>query len=131
MATKFGQTVVSEVVQATTANLNLDGTGAVVTLYTASAFGARIDKIKVSVAGTSSAALVHLFFREASVDTWRYVETIAIVTALTPSATQQPYNEEYLDPEGILLKSGAQLGVSTTVTQNTNVWISKGAEFAA
>jgi len=53
----------------TTANIAKDGTGTVVTLFTAGANGARIDQIKVRALGTNVATVLRLFINNGSTNT--------------------------------------------------------------
>lgn len=63
-----------------TANTNLDGTGTVVTLFTAGANGAIVDSLTVAHLGTNIATVLRLFIKDGSNYTLFFEETIAANT---------------------------------------------------
>lgn len=71
-----------------TANTNYDGTGTVVTVFTAGAEGSRIDQIKVRALGTNVATVLRLFINNGSTNatatnnTLIHETTIAATTAI-------------------------------------------------
>lgn len=76
----------------TTANTAKDGTGTVVTVFTAGANGSRIDKIVVRALGTNVATVMRLFVNNGSANTTAanntlaYEQTIAATTLSETSA---------------------------------------------
>ena len=52
-----------------TANTNKDGTGTVVTLFTAGANGSKVDGVQIAYTGTSVATVVRLFVNNGSATT--------------------------------------------------------------
>lgn len=72
------------VVQISTANTNLDGTGTLGTLFQAGPNGARLDCINIKATITTTAGMIRLFLTKGgSTRLWKEVP----VSAITPSGT--------------------------------------------
>lgn len=104
-----------------TANTAIDGSGTITSLMTGVAAGTRVLEIDVQCSATSAAALVNLFISLNSGTTWRLFDQIA-VTAATSSTTVKANRNTATYTNLILPTASAQLGFTTTVTQNTNVF---------
>jgi hypothetical protein len=112
----------------TTANPNLDGTGAVVTVFTASANGSRVHRITVKATQSVVAGLVRIFLHNGS-NYFLFREVIISLTTI--SATVQSAEEvlELFGEEAILLpNSNWSIRASTTISQNFDV-IVEGANY--
>lgn len=103
------------------ANPNRDGTGTLVTLFTGSGFGTRVDRIRVQAIGPTTAGMVRLFARASSTAPIYLVGEIE-VAAVTPSGTAPAFGADYAPPptvgttqsySSLAVPSGAQLLVST------------------
>ncbi len=125
----FSQTPKLAVGQVSAANTNRDGTGTLVTLLTAGANGARVERITIEAAVTTTAGMVRFFV---SVDggttkrLWREVP----VTAITPSATVAAFTSSintalYTLPL-LLLPASAILYASTHNAEAMNVFAEYG-----
>lgn len=91
------------------ANTARDGSGALVTLFTAGANGARIDKVVVTsaqaAAAASSAMVGRLFVSDAAGANFRMLQEQAIVTA-TPSTTVVGATSTFTFSGGLILVAG-------------------------
>lgn len=73
-----------------TANANLDGTGAVVSLVNGGPEGIEVRQIEVKAEGVTTAGMVRLFLSKDGGTTWELWREIS-VAAITPSATVQSF----------------------------------------
>lgn len=118
---QFASLAISEVEQISTANTARDGTGGITTLVTGVSPGTIIEAVIARAAGTTTAGMLRLFFREVSSDTWRILAELS-VGAITPSATTQSFSGSFTLPAGqVYLPNGAQIGVSTHNAETFNV----------
>lgn len=88
----------------TTANIVKDGTGTVVTVFTAGANGSRIDQIKVRAAGTNVATVLRFFVNNGAVNT---------------TATNNSLVHETTIAATTLSEVGALADNDITITKNT------------
>lgn len=109
--------------QVTTANANLDGTGAVVTVVTAGANGSLVELIRLKAAVTTTAGMVRVFVHDGA--NFRLYHEIP-VTAATPSGTVQSFSAEYQPTTPLVLQSGYTLRFSTANSEDINVVCSGG-----
>ena len=109
--------------QVTTANANLDGTGAVVTVVTAGANGSLIELIRLKATVTTTGGMVRVFIHDGT--NFRLYHEIP-VTAATPSATVAAYAAEYLPTTPLVLPTGYTLRFSTANSEAINVVCSGG-----
>lgn len=123
----FATTPRYEIATVTTANTNWDGTGTIVTLFTAGDNGSRVDQIGWGAAGTTSAGQLKFFFREDSEDTWVFMFCIG-VDAVTASTTVNPWNGGAANLN-IVLAGGAEIGIATSVTNTINVHVTLAGDF--
>ncbi len=70
--------------QVSVANANRDGTGTIVTVFSAGASGSRIDAIDLKAVGTTTAGMVRLFIHDGA--DARLLTEVPVI-ALTPSGT--------------------------------------------
>lgn len=123
----FATTPRYEVAQVSTANTARDGTGTIVTLFTAGPNGSRVDNIGWSGTGTTSAGLVSVFVRETSEGTWMYITSLPI-NANTASATNAPHFGAAHNLNWVL-SAGAEIGIATTIAQTVNVHVFLAGDF--
>lgn len=107
-----------------TANTNLDGTGTLGTVVTATDDGDEIQLIRVQAVETTTAGMVRLFIDDGS--SVRLYKEIP-VTAITPSATQQAFAYEYVPTTRLILPSGSSLKASTENAEEFIVWVFGGS----
>ena len=107
-------------VTASVANTNINGTGIITPLVTGAVSGTRILEISVQCANTSVAALINIFVSTNSGATWRLFDQIS-VSAITPSNTVKAFRNTSTYNNLVLKDSTHSLGVTTTITQATNV----------
>lgn len=111
--------------QVSAANTNRDGTGTVVTLFTAGAKGSRVHRVRIKAAGTTTAGMIRLFIHDGT--NFRFWKEIP-VTAITPSATVESFEaEEYMPGElALVLPAGWTIRGSTHNAETFNVFIEGG-----
>ena len=102
----------------TTANTAKDGTGTVVTVFTAGTDGARVDRIKVRNAGTSVQTVLRIFINNGSTNATAANNSLYMertVPACTTSETTE--QKDLVIPLDIALPSGYKLNctIGTTV----------------
>lgn len=111
--------------QVTVANTNRDGTGTLATVFTAGASGSRIDDIYIAATGTTTAGVVRLFlFDGTSNRLWQEI----LVTAVTPSTTQQVWNYALLN-QALILPNGYILKGSTNNAETFNINVTRAGDF--
>jgi hypothetical protein len=88
----------------TTANTAKDGTGTVVTVFTAGADGARIDQIKVRALGTNVATVMRFFVNNGSANTTAANNTL--IHEVTIAATTLSEVAALVDNDVIINKDG-------------------------
>ena len=127
MATQaqYASTVRAAVAQVTTANTNRNGTGAIVTVFTAGANGSRIDDISIDAVATTTAGVVRLFINDG---TTSYLFQEILVTATTPSTTVAVWNTTLLN-QAIIIPSGWSLRASTNNTETFNIIVTRAGDF--
>jgi hypothetical protein len=97
----------SPTVTISTANTNRDGaTGTYGTLMTAGASGARIDRLRITALGTTTAGMVRLFVGTA------LIYEIPVV-AVTPSGTQPAWAADIVFDGGLILAASTVLKANT------------------
>ena len=108
------------VVNVAAANTAIDGTGTITTLIAGVAAGTRVLEVRAKAAATTAAGVVNLFVSTDSGTTWRLLDAIP-VTAVTPSATADSWEDLVLFDNLILAGTTHWLGVTTTIAQSINV----------
>lgn len=119
----FAATPRCALAQVVTANAARDGSGTVVTVFTAGASGSRIDAISVKAVGVTTAGMVRLFINDG---TNTRLLTEVPVRAKTPAATL-PAEETHLSLGNLsqilplILPTGYSLVASTEKTETFNI----------
>ena len=118
---QFASTPRSAFVQVTTANSARDGSGTVATVFTASASGSLVDRIRINATGTTSTNAIRLFIHDGT--NARLYEEI-IVVPVTVGSTVSAWSNEIVFPmrRGLPLPSGYSLRASTNITETYNVF---------
>ena len=116
--------------QVSVANTNRDGTGTIVTVFSAGASGSRIDAIDLKAVGTTTAGMIRLFIHDGA--NARLLTEVPVM-AITPSGTL-PSWESQLNTNTmtqvlpIVLPTGYSLRASTEKAETFNV-IAIGGDF--
>lgn len=122
---QYASTPRSAVGQVSVANANRDGTGTIVTVFTAGASGSRVDDIWIVATGTVTAGVVRLFVNDGTnTRLWQEV----MVTATTPSTTQQVFNTALFN-QALILPNGWSLRASTNNSETFNVAVTRAGDF--
>lgn len=113
-----------------TSNTNRDGSGTLTTVYTAGTNGSRIDFLKITATGTTTAGMIRLFI---SSGTNNYLYHEIPVLAITPSTSTEVFqtyltSENNIDVMPIFLENGQSLKASTHNSETFNV-IAFGGDF--
>lgn len=103
-----------------TANTALDGTGTITALISGVDAGTRILQIDAQCSATSAAALINIFITENSGSSWRLFDQISI-TAATVGNTVKANRASATYANLVLPSSAHRLGVTTTISQSTQV----------
>ena len=119
--------------QLTVANTNRDGSGTVVTIFTAGASGSRIDKITAKAAGTTTAGIIRFYIHDGT--NYRLLTELA-VTAIIPSGTVLAWVGSVLNAEGalvsdvlpLILPTGYSLRAAPHLAETFNI-IAQGGDF--
>jgi hypothetical protein len=109
----FAATPKQAVVQISAANTNRDGTGTTVLLVSGGSSGSRIERLRATAAGTTTAGVVRWFLSVDSGANKRLLRE-TLVPAVTPSATVAVFMAEEVFPGGLQLP-----GVSTQIYAST------------
>lgn len=107
------------------ANAGRDGTGTVVTLFTASTNGARIDEISVKATVTTTAGMVRFWLHDGT--NYFFWKELA-VPAIVPSATVASF-EATLGGLALILENGWSIRCAAEKAERFDVTISRGGEF--
>lgn len=119
----FAATPRLEVAQVSTANTNRDGTGTIVTVFTAGASGSRIRRIEAKATGTTTAGMVRIFLHDGT--NARLFSELP-VPALTPSGTIAAFRSalvEGINPGDLplFLPSGWSIRAATHNAETFNI----------
>jgi hypothetical protein len=111
--------------QVSTANTNRDGTGTLASVLTAGSSGSRIDDIYIAATGTTTAGVVRLFLFDGTNNRlWQEI----LVTAVTPSTTQQVWNYTLLN-QALILPVNYILKASTNNAETFNINVTRAGDF--
>ena len=116
--------------QVSVANTNRDGTGTIVTVFSAGANGSRIDAIDLKAVGTTTAGMIRLFIHDGA--NARLLTEVPVI-AITPSGTL-PSWEAQLNTNTmtqvlpLVLPTGYSLRAATNNAETFNV-IALGGDF--
>ena len=102
----------------TTANTAKDGTGTQVTVFTAGADGARVDRIKVRNTGTAVQTVMRVFINNGSVNTTPANNTLYMEQTIPPAALSET---SALPDNIILLDAALPAGYKINVAIGTTV----------
>ena len=109
----------SDRVSFATANSNLDGTGTLGDIITGAAQGTHIQLIKIKAEGITTAGMIRLYI-------YNTVTTLLLreflVAAVTPSATVQTWEAEWLPTTNLVLAEGEILKCSTENGETFTAW---------
>jgi hypothetical protein len=122
---QYASTVRTAQAQVSTANTNRNGTGTIVTVFTAGSSGSRIDDIYITATGTTTAGVVRLFLNDGT-NTYLFEEIL--VTAITPSTTVQVFQFVQLNL-GLILANGWSLRASTNNAETFNIQVTRAGDF--
>lgn len=122
---QYASTVRAAVAQVTTANTNRNGTGTIVTVFTAGSSGSRIDDISIDATGTVTAGVVRLFINDGSTS---YLWQEILVTATTPSTTVAVWSYTLLN-QALVIPSGWSLRASTNNAETFNIIVTRAGDF--
>ena len=95
-----------------TANTGRDGTGTLGTVVTAQANGTRVEAIKITAQGTTTAGVVRFFITDAAGANPKLWEE-RLVTAITPSTTVKVFEDFWVLDLPIVLASGQLIKAGT------------------
>lgn len=112
-------------IRVSAANVNRDGTGTIVDLYTAGALGGRLDDIRIKANGTTTAGMVR-FFKHDGVSYRIFTEVP--VSAITPSGTVAAF-ESLLNDQAWVLAATHKIAVSTHNAEQFEIHVTKGGDF--
>lgn len=124
---QFASTIRTAVAQVSTANTNRDGTGTIVTVFTAGASGSRIETVDITAVGTTTAGMIRLFLHDG---TNARLLTEQPVPARTPSGTAAAFQFTLVfgDYRPLLLAANWSLRAATNNAETFNITV-MGADF--
>lgn len=112
--------------QVSAANTGRDGSGTIVTIYTAGSSGSKIERIRVQATVATTAGAVRIFIHDGS--NYRLFKEI-MVTAITPSTSVEAFSDE-IDcssaDQVLLLPTGYSVRASTHNAEAINVFVVGG-----
>lgn len=121
----YAATPRSALAQVSASNTNRDGTGTIVTVFTAGSSGSRIDDITITATGTTTAGVVRLFINDGTnTRLWQEI----LVAAVTPSTTVAVFSSSLLN-QALLLPSGYSLRASTNNAETFNINVTRAGDF--
>lgn len=110
-----------DVIQVSTANTALDGSGTIGTLTTGTASGVVIESVTIKAAGTNTAGMIRFFVSVDNGSTKRLVAEVN-ATATTPSATVTSFTAQVPSLVGlVLLGTTSILYASTEKAEAFNI----------
>jgi hypothetical protein len=127
MATQaqYAATPRSAVGQVSVANTNRDGTGTIVSIFSAGSSGSRVDDIWIVATGTVTAGVVRLYLNDGTnTRLWQEI----MVTATTPSTTVQTFNTGLFN-QALILPNGWSLQASTNNANTFNILVTRAGDF--
>lgn len=122
---QYASTVRAAVAQVSVANTNRNGTGTIVTVFTAGSSGSRIDDISIDATGTTTAGVVRLFINDG---TTSYLWQEILVPAITPSTTVPVFSATLLN-QSLLIQNGWSLRASTNNAETFNIIVTRAGDF--
>jgi len=125
ISAQYASTVKTAVAQISTANTARDGTGTLVTLFTAGASGSRVDDLTISATGTTTAGMLRLFVHDG---TSAFLLRELPVSAVTPSATVAAFTTS-LYGLSLVLATGYSLRASTHNAETFVACVTRAGDF--
>ena len=122
---QYASTVRAAAAQVSVANTARNGTGTIVTVFTAGSSGSRIDDISIDATGTVTAGVVRLFINDG---TTSYLWQEILVTATTPSTTIAVWSSTLLN-QALVIPSGWSLRASTNNAETFNILVTRAGDF--
>ena len=110
------------------ANTNRDGTGTIVTVLAGGTSGSRVDDIRISATGTTTAGMIRFYLSLDGGTTNRLLFEVP-VTAITPSATVQSFQAVLTDLGIVLPDANAQLRASTNNAEAFHITVTRAGNF--
>ena len=110
------------------ANTNRDGTGTIVTLIAGATNGTRVDDIRISATGTTTAGMIRFYLSLDSGTTNRLLFEVP-VSAATPSGVVQSFQTTLTNLGIILPDASAQLRASTNNAESFHVVVTRAGNF--
>lgn len=110
-----------------TANTAKDGTGTVVTIFTAGANGARVDKLRYKAKGTNVATALRVFVNNGSTNATASNNTMILeetVAATTLSEVAALLNGEIPFPDGLPLLAGYKINITIGTSVSAGLHVS-------
>lgn len=107
-----------------TANTNRDGSGTVVTLFTAGANGSTVENVHVKYRVTSTVGMIRLFLYDGT--NYRFWHEIP-VTAITASSTVATFEADWQPPGVFVLPTGWTIVGATAIGESSDVTINGGS----
>lgn len=104
--------------QVSAANTNRDGTGTIVTVFTAGANGSRVEEAIIEGTGTTTAGVIRVFLHDGA--NMRLIDEI-LVPAITPSTTVAVYRATIPSLAGKIIPTGWTLRFSTHNAETFNI----------
>lgn len=107
------------------ANTARNGTGTIVSVFSAGASGSRIDDIYIVANATTTAGVIRLFISDGTnIRLWQEI----LVTATTPSTTVQVWSYSLLN-QALILANGWSLQASTNNAETFSVFVTRAGDF--
>ena len=119
-----------EFAQLSTANTSRNGSGTLVTVFTAASdnAGSRVDRISIHATGTTTSGMIRLFIENSAGTSTRLFKEIN-VSPNTPSATIPAWSTQVNFDGGLVLENGAKLKASTNNAETFNVSVLIAGDF--
>lgn len=121
----FAVTPNTQVSQVSAANSNRDGTGTLVTIFTAGSSGSIIEKIIVRSTVTTTAGMVRFYYDDGT--NTRLVEEL-VVAAITVGAAIEAFEGTVANLEELVVETGHTIKASIENAEATNILV-HGSDF--
>lgn len=122
---QYAAAVQSSHAQATIANTGRDGSGTLVTVFTAGASGSRIDDLTIKATGTTTAGMIRLFLHDGTnARLWKEIPILAI----TPSGTVAAWAQDLLSM-ALCLENGWSLRAAPHNAETFNFEVTRAGDF--
>jgi hypothetical protein len=110
------------------ANTNRDGTGTLVTILAGGASGSRVDDLRISAIGTTTAGMIRFYLSLDNGTTNRLLFEVP-VSAITPSGTVQSFQTSLSNLGIVLPDTNALLRASTNNAESFHVCVTRAGNF--